>query len=92
MVAMRTNALLASDTSVEAERVQIGMWRRMSPLEKARTVTDVSQAVQKLSLAGIRSRHPDASDHECMLRLAVLKLGRQLACRVYPAVARLSGR
>ncbi|MHC4094329.1 MAG: hypothetical protein ACYSVY_29330, partial [Planctomycetota bacterium] len=81
---MGTNALLASDTSVEAERVQLGMWRRMSPLEKVRAVTEVSQAVQQLSLAGIRSRHPDASGQECMLRLAVLKLGRQLACQVYP--------
>ena len=60
--------------------------------EKARAVTEVSKAVQQLSLAGIRARHPGASDGECMLRLAVLKLGRQLARRVYPAVADLSGR
>jgi len=92
MIPMRTIALLASDTSVAAERVQVEMWRRMSPCEKARAVTEISQAVQKLSLAGIRSRHPGASDDECMLRLAVLKLGRQLACHVYPAVADLSGR
>ena len=92
MLEMRTNALLASDTSIEAERVQVEAWRRMSPLAKVRAVTDISQAVQRLSLSGIRSRHPDASDDECMLRLAVLKLGRQLACQVYPAVAGFSGR
>lgn len=92
MAAMRRTALLASDTSPEAERAQVELWRRMSPLEKLRAVTEISQAVQQLSLAGIRLRHPEASDRECMLRLAVLKLGRQLACHVYPAAARLSGR
>ena len=89
---MRKTALLASDTSLEAERAQVELWRRMSPLEKIRAVTEIGRAVQHLSLAGIRLRHPDASDQECMLRLAVLKLGRQLACLVYPETTRLSGR
>jgi len=89
---MRKTALLASDTSLEAERAQVELWRRMSPLEKVRAVTEIGRAVQQLSLAGIRLRHPDASDEECMLRLAVLKLGRQLACSVYPEITRLSGR
>ncbi len=84
--------MLTSDTSIEAEREQVEIWRRMSPVEKIHAVTEISRAVQQLSLAGIRLRHPEASDHECMLRLAVLKLGRQLACHVYPEAARLSGR
>jgi hypothetical protein len=92
MALMRTTALLAPDTSLEAEREQVELWRRMSPLEKVRAVTEISRAVQQLSLAGIRLRHPEASDQECMLRLAVLKLGRQLACHVYPEATRLSGR
>ena len=92
MAPMRRTALLASDTSLEAEREQVELWRRMSPLEKVRAVTEISRAIQQLSLAGIRLRHPDAADQECMLRLAVLNLGRQLACQVYPEVRRLSGR
>ena len=64
----------------------------MTPIEKARAVTEISRAVQELSLAGIRLRHPEASERECMLRLAALKLGRQLACKVYPETAGLSGR
>jgi hypothetical protein len=92
MAAMRTTALLASDTSLEAERAQVELWRRMSPLEKLRAVTEISRAVQQLSLVGIRLRHPDASEKDCMLRLAVLKLGRQLASQVYPEAASLSGR
>lgn len=89
---MRTKALLTTDTSVESERVQVALWRRMSPLDKVRAVTELSRSVQKLSLAGIRLRHPDESDHESLLRLAILKLGRQRACQVYPAAAELPGR
>lgn len=89
---MRTTALLASDTSLEAERAQVELWRRMSPIEKLRAVTEITRAVLQLSLAGIRLRHPEASDEECMMRLAIMKLGRQLACQVYPEVARLRGR
>jgi hypothetical protein len=92
MAAMRRIAWRASDTSREAGRVQVEMWRRMSPLEKARAVTEISRAVQELSLAGIRVRHPAASEQECLLRLAILKLGRQLARHVYPEATRLSGR
>jgi len=83
---------LAFDTSLENQRMQVELWRRMSPLEKARAVSGISRSVLELSLAGIRLRHPDASDRECMLRLAVLKLGRRLACQVYPEATGLSGR
>ena len=84
-------AVLAADTSREAERVQIGLWRRMSPLDKARAATEISRVVQELSLLGIRQRHPGGSEREWMLRLAVLKLGRELAGRAYPEAAALLG-
>lgn len=88
---MRTNAVLASDTSRQAEQIQVELWRRMSPLEKARAVSTICEAVQELSLAGIRLRHPDASDRECMLRLAALKLGTTLTLNAYPEASILLG-
>jgi hypothetical protein len=88
---VRTNAVLASDTSASAERARVNLWRRMSPLEKHRFVTEITRTAETMALAGIRRRHPQASDRECMLRLAILKLGRPLACRVYPEAAALSG-
>ena len=90
MAPVRSIAVLSSDTSLEVERLQVEIWRRMSPLEKARLLTEISRAAQQLSLAGIRLRHPKASDRECGLRLAVLKLGRPLAGRAYPEAAHLS--
>ena len=85
----RQHARLSRDSSPEVERLQIDLWRRMSPLDKARAVDGLSRATQELALAGIRQRHPHASEHECLLRLAMLKLGPRLAVRVYPEVADL---
>jgi hypothetical protein len=84
-------AVLSRDTSREAERVQVALWRAMSPLEKAEIVTALSRAVQELSLVGIRRRHPEASERECFLRLAELKLGRELTLEVYPEARALLG-
>jgi len=80
-------AVLSRDTSPEAERRQVALWRRMSPMEKARLVSSSSRAVQTLCLAGIRRRHPDASDDECMLHLARIKLGPKLFALAYPEAA-----
>jgi hypothetical protein len=89
---MRTTALLASDTSLEAERAQVELWRRVSTVEKLHAVTEATRAVLQLSLAGIRLRHPEASDEECRVRLAILRLGCQLATQVFPEAARFRGR
>lgn len=78
---------IAVDTSPEAMRVQLDLWRRMSPTEKAAVVSGIPLAVQRLSLAGIMIRHPGASQRECMFRSAVITLGRELACKVYPDAA-----
>ena len=83
---------MSSDTSLEVECAQVELWRKMSSIEKAKTVSEISRAVQELSLAGIRLRHPEALERECLLRLAIIKLGRPLACEVYPEAARISGR
>jgi hypothetical protein len=64
----------------------------MSSVDKARAITNASRAAQELSLVGIRLRHPGASERECQLRLAALKLGSGLALRVYPEAATLFGR
>ncbi len=80
---------LAVDSSPEAERLQVERWREMTPLEKARSVSALTRAVQELSLAGIRLRHPDASEDECLLRLAELKLGRRLMAQAYPDATRV---
>jgi hypothetical protein len=77
------------DTSEEAARLQVEIWRRMTSLEKAELVSAATRAVEELCLEGIRLRHPGASEEECRLRLAIIKLGPELAVEVYPEAASL---
>lgn len=72
------------DTSREAERIQVALWRRLSALEKARLMAEATAGTRELALAGIRLRHPSASEDECRLRYALHTLGRSLACQAYP--------
>jgi hypothetical protein len=55
---------LSSDTSLEAEKVQMEVLRRMPPWRKAMLVADAWETAKALSLAGLRTRHPEASEAE----------------------------
>ena len=83
-------AVLAADTTAEIEQRQIDSWRRLSVPGRMRLVSDTTRAVMNLSLAGIRRRHPQASERECFLRLAAIVLGVDTARRVYPDAAHLT--
>jgi len=93
---MSPDALLAgplgADTDAESERLQIARWRALSPAEKLQIVGELNAAVDTMALAGIRLRHPGASPREQFLRLACLKLGRDLARQAYPEVEQLDAR
>jgi hypothetical protein len=41
-------------------------------------------------LAGIRHRYPHASERECFLRLAAIRLGVETTRRIYPEAAELT--
>ena len=75
---------IALDTSAEIERKQIEAWRRMTAAEKAAIVTGLTQAAYAMTYAGVRHRHPTASEREQFLRVAIITLGRELACAAYP--------
>ncbi len=81
---------LSADTSAAAEDVQLRLWREMSDAEKARLVTALSQSADALARAGILHHYPAASARECFLRLAIRRLGIELASRAYPEIATLS--
>jgi hypothetical protein len=74
---------LSRDTTVDAERRQVELWRRMSSVEKAAIVTAATEDALALALAGIRQRHPAATERECFLRLAEMRLGPALVRMVY---------
>jgi hypothetical protein len=84
-------AILSADTSADVERLQIEAWRRMSSVEKATILSQATRDALTLARAGIRERHPLASDRECFLRLAELQLGPALVRQVYPDAAQILG-
>ena len=86
----RRMALLSADTTADIERRQVEAWRRLSSVERLRLVSDATRAVMALSLAGIRRRHPQASDRECFLRLAAIRLGVDTTRQVYPDAGHLT--
>jgi hypothetical protein len=74
---------LYPDTDPEAERVQLEIYRRMPPWQKIQLVVDANDTSRALVLAGIRSRHPDASAEEVHRRFLGIWLGEELATEVY---------
>lgn len=81
--------MLSLDTSAAIDQRQVEAWRRMSPAEKLQLVSDATQAVIDLPFAGIRRRHPAATDRGCFLRFACIVLGRDVARTIYPDYAHL---
>ncbi len=61
----------------------------MSSLEKAEIVNQATSDALTLALAGIRQRHPGASERECFLRVAELQLGPTLVRAVYPDASQI---
>jgi hypothetical protein len=83
-------AILSADTTPEMERRQVEFWRGLSPAERLRLAGDASRAVMNLSLAGVRRRHPHASERECFLRAVAIRIGADNVRRIYPDAADLT--
>lgn len=74
---------LSPDTDPAAEAVQLEIYRRMSTGRKIQLVFEAGAMSRDLALAGLRGRHPEASDAEIRRRYFGLTLGEELATRVY---------
>ena len=66
--------VLWSDTHPDAERVLVEGYRQMSSAEKLQRVVAMTQGVQQMALARLRSQYPDDSERQLQLRLAALWL------------------
>ena len=72
-----------TDTSADAERVQIEILRAMPSWRKFQLWNELNMAMRRVALEGLRQRFPSASPEELRRRLATLLLGPQLATQVY---------
>ena len=73
----------AHDTSHHIQKILIAGYRRMSPQQKLKRVSELTQAVQQLALARIRKQYGKCSEREQHLRLASLWLDRDIMIRVF---------
>lgn len=74
---------IPADTSTSAQAVQDALLRRFSPAEKLARVARLSRMVDLLALEGVRQRHAAAGEELIRYLHAELRLGPELAARVY---------
>ena len=79
----RHMATQLTDTSADAERVQIEILRSMPSWRKFQLWNDLNMAMRHVALAGLRERFPSATPQELRRRLATILLGVELAARAY---------
>jgi len=81
----------AGDTSSHIRKILIAGYSRMSPRQKLKQMSEMTQAVQQLALARIEKQYGECSDREKQLRLASLWLDRETMIRVFQWDPRLKG-
>jgi hypothetical protein len=64
--------VIPADTSPKAWRVQLDVFRRMSPLRRLEMALELSATARELVMARVKHRHPDYNPE--LIRLAVLRL------------------
>lgn len=66
------------DTSPEALERQRLAFRELGPEARVRAAIEMSEAIRRVTLAGLRERHPEASERELVSRFIARADGIQL--------------
>jgi len=74
----------ALDTTEEAERVQIEVFRKMSPGKRLQAASALYRMARSLMETGVRMRHPDYNDEQIRLAVIRLTLPEELFLAAYP--------
>jgi len=73
----------SADTHIDVDRIQFEIYRSWSTAEKLEVFSGLCRNARELSMIGLRMRHPSSSEEELFLREAALRLGEDLARKVY---------
>ena len=73
-----------ADTSPDAARVQLEIYRRMPPSDRLRIGLELTRLSRDLMARGIRARHPEYSDEEVRWALIRAWIGAEMFARAYP--------
>jgi len=71
-----------TDTSQDAQAVQLDLWRSMSGQQRIQKVTMLSTRLRNMSFDAIRRRHPEFSEDQVRLKFIELTYGEELALEV----------
>ena len=71
------------DTTKEIRDLQFEIYRRMPLTQKVRLIFDAYQTGKKLAFAGLRDRHPEATEEQIWRLWAKQHLGEKLFHQVY---------
>jgi hypothetical protein len=72
------------DTSEEADRIQIEIYRAMSPARRFEIAGELNEMCRDLQRTGIRQRHPEYTDREVHIARSRLILGEKLFAMIHP--------
>ncbi len=72
------------DTTVEAENIQIEIFRKMGAEGRLQAGIELARTAEKLLAEGVRMRHPDYTEHQVKLAVIKLRLGDALFAAAYP--------
>lgn len=75
---------LPLDTTAEAYRAQIEVYRRMGGPGRAAVMFRLNALARETAMAGIQARHPDYDDERRRLAYARLVLGDDVTRKVWP--------
>jgi hypothetical protein len=76
--------VIPADTTPEAAAVQLDIYRRMPPWRRLQIALELGDMVRELSVAGVRSRHPEYTDDQVRLAVIRLSVGENLFRKAYP--------
>jgi hypothetical protein len=74
------------DTSPAQQDEYFARLRALTPEERLRIVSRLNRGVRRMALAGMKLRHPEASEQELRVRLVVRLYGREFAQRHFKDV------
>jgi hypothetical protein len=71
------------DTTPEAEKIQLDIFRRMEPERRLQAGLDLSRTCRELLREGVRLRHPEYDERQTQLAVIRLTLPADLFSAVY---------
>jgi hypothetical protein len=72
------------DTTPEAEKIQLDIFRRMGPERRLQAGLDLSRTCRELLREGVRLRHPEYDERQTQLAIIRLTLPADLFSAAYP--------